>query len=463
MSMKNIHSPILILLIVLFSVEAFSQYQINGNLAEARNQKIQLLGFEGIQVYLIDETQINQNGDFKLKYSEEDYGMGYLNISDNENHVLILAKEDIALKGKKLSEKESIIFSKGNENILFSNYVKEYPINQNALGAWEYLIETYRNNPHLKSREKALKAIENEISYLQEADSKLIENVPDNAYIKWFIPVRKMVSNISYIAQQQPELIPQHIQAFRNIQHDNNLFYKSGLFKDAFEGHFWLIENSGLNPNQSTAEMKKSIDIIIDNLAFDDQKMNQTGEFLFQYFENRNLIEASEYLAVKLLNETSCTINEGLEKQLEIYRKMKPGQTAKNIQFKGDIYKSGKPVDVLSLEAIESKYYLIAFGSSWCPACVEELPQLQKEYANFQKKGVEVVLISLDTSKEQFRKFVKNFSFFAVSNYQKWDTQAVKDYHVFSTPTLYLLDQNRKILLRPTSVEQAKTWVEQNL
>ena len=50
-----------------------------------------------------------------------------------------------------------------------------------------------------------------------------------------------------------------------------------------------------------------------------------------------------------------------------------------------------------------------------------------------------------------------------MSNYQKWDTQAVKDYHVFSTPTLYLLDQNRKILLRPTSVEQAKTWIGQKL
>lgn len=461
--MKNNISPIVLLLVFLVSIQAYSQFQITGNLTETKNQKIQLLGFEGMQVYLIDETQIDQNGDFKLDYNEEDYGMGYLNISEKENHILVLAKENISLEGKRLSEKETIIFTEGNENILFSNYAKELPINQNALGAWEYLIETYRNNPHLKSREKALKAIENEISYLQEADSKLIENVPDNAYIKWFIPVRKMVSDVSYIAQQQPELIPERIQAFRDLQHDSDLLYKSGLFKDAFEGHFWLIENSGLNPNQSTAEMKKSIDIIIDNLAFDDQKMNQTGEFLFQYFENRNLFDASEYLAVKLLNESSCTLNTNLEKQLEIYRKMKPGKTASNIVFKGDVFKAAKAVDVSSLNEIDSEYYLIAFGSSWCPACVEELPQLQKEYANFQKKGVEIVMISLDTSQQQFKNFTKDFQFYAASDYQKWNTQAVKDYYVFSTPTMFLLDKNRKIVLRPNSVEQAKAWINENL
>ncbi|GGE43770.1 peroxiredoxin family protein [Psychroflexus planctonicus] len=461
--MKDILSPFVILLLVLVSVEAFSQYQITGNFPETKNQKIQLLGFEGIQVYLIDETQINQSGDFKLDYNEEDYGMGYLNISEKENHILVLAKENISLEGKRLSEKETIILTEGNENILFSNYAKELPINQNALGAWEYLMETYRSNPHLKSREKTIKSIASEITYLNQTDSEFMANLPEESYIKWFIPVRNMVSDVSYVAQQQPELIPQRLQAFRNLQHDNDLFYKSGLYKDAFEGHFWLIENSGLNLNEANAEMKKSIDVIVENLAFDDKKMNETGEFLFQFLESRNLFEASEYLAVKLLNESSCTLNSSLEKQLEIYRKMKPGNTAENIVFEGDVFKAGKSVVTASLKEIQSDYYLIAFGSSWCPACVEELPKLQKEYASFQQKGVEIVMISLDTSKQQFQNFIKDFDFYAASDYKKWKTQAISDYHVFSTPTLYLIDKNRKIVLRPNSVEQAKNWIQKNL
>ena len=209
--------------------------------------------------------------------------------------------------------------------------------------------------------------------------------------------------------------------------------------------------------------MKKSIDVIIDNLAFDDQKMNQTGEFLFQYFETKNLNEISEYLAVKLLNESSCTLNSSFEKQLEVYRKMKPGQIAQNIAFEGDVFKNAKPVNLSSLEDIKSEYYLIAFGSSWCPACVQELPKLQKEYADFKNKNVEIVMVSLDTSKQNLISFIQEFDFYVASDYKKWYTQAVSDYHVFSTPTLYLIDKNKKILLRPNNIAQAKAWVQRNL
>jgi hypothetical protein len=35
-----------------------------------------------------------------------------------------------------------------------------------------------------------------------------------------------------------------------------------------------------------------------------------------------------------------------------------------------------------------------------------------------------------------------------------------KDYHVFATPTIYLLDNKREILLRPNSVSQLDSWVD---
>ena len=454
---------VLSFLVYLFNPSCFAQFTVEGTLAKNANQKIQLLGFEGIQAYLIEETRTDAKGHFSMSYTAEDYGMGYLSISQVENQILVLAKENISIQANALSDKNNLKFLQGKQNKLFNTYTKEFDINQNVLGAWQYLAETYRNNSHLKARQNSLENILNEIESLKKVNQHIIQKLPENSYIQWFIPVRKIVSDVSYIAQNQPELIPENLTAFRNIKHDNDLFYKSGLYKDAFEGHFWLIENSGLSQDEAFAEMKKSIDIIVENLAFDDEKMNQTGEFLFQFLESRSLFEASEYLAVKLLNESSCTINSNLEKQLEVYRKMKPGNIANNIVFEGDVFKSGTQISVSNLNELQSEYYLIAFGSSWCPACVEELPKLQEEYANLQQKGVEIVMISLDTSKQQFQNFTKDFDFYAASDYKKWDTQAVSDYYVFSTPTLYLIDKNRKILLRPNSVEQAKNWILQNL
>jgi hypothetical protein len=51
--------------------------------------------------------------------------------------------------------------------------------------------------------------------------------------------------------------------------------YKSGLFKDAIESHFWLLENSGRSLYSVFIEMQHSIDAMIINLLKDEQKLNE--------------------------------------------------------------------------------------------------------------------------------------------------------------------------------------------
>ena len=74
--------------------------------------------------------------------------------------------------------------------------------------------------------------------------------------------------------------------------------------------------------------------------------------------------------------------------------------------------------------------------------------------------GVEVVYISLDTEQEYFEKSQSAYPFFTYCDYKKWDSQVAKDYYVFGTPTLYLLDNKREILLRPNSISQLDAWVD---
>lgn len=460
----KIHSTrILFYLLFIFSGAINAQFQIEGKLTNQTNQKIQLLGFEGVQAYIIDETEIDTHGNFTLNFSEADYGMGYLTSKNNASQILVLAKENTAIVGQSLDERESLAFTKGTENIQFWEFTKTFPINQNALGAWEYLAATYQNNPHLQNQSETRAQIQAAIEELKKMDQDKLKALPNDSYIKWFIPIQQIIGEINYVVQNDPASIPLYVNALREIDHEDERFYKSGLFKDALEGHFVMLEQISSNRNEVEAEMKKSIDILVDQLVFDDQKINEFGQLLFQFFENRNQVEISEYLAVKLLNESNCSLYDSLEKQLEVYRKMKPGNTAAEIAFEGDVFYAGKRIELKNLNEIDAEYYLLAFGSSWCPACVEELPKLQKEYGNFQNKDVEVVLISLDTSFNQFKNFVRDFSFYAASDYKKWDTKAVADYHVFSTPTLYLIDKNRKILHRPRSVEDATNWISTQL
>jgi hypothetical protein len=88
------------------------------------------------------------------------------------------------------------------------------------------------------------------------------------------------------------------------------------------------------------------------------------------------------------------------------------------------------------------------------------MPEIAKHYPKWKDNGVEVVLVSLDINKEAYQNFVKDLPFISTCDFKKWDSPIVNEYYVFGTPTMFLLDANRKILLRPNSVKQMDAWVD---
>jgi thiol-disulfide isomerase/thioredoxin len=178
--------------------------------------------------------------------------------------------------------------------------------------------------------------------------------------------------------------------------------------------------------------------------------------------ESRSLYKSSEYLALKVLNEVGCTINNDLASQLESYRAMKIGNTAPDFVFLEDYFACRyEPFNApKKLSDIKSIYTMLVFGASWCPACPEELARIARLYEKWKTYGVEVVFVSLDNDQQAFKNFAGIYPFISMSDYKKWDSPVVKAYHVFATPTFYLLNDKREILLRPNSVEQMDAWVD---
>jgi len=450
------------LIISLFCSTFLSAQSISGNLSKLANQKIKIEGFNGLKTYLISTTSIDEKGNFKLTYSKEDYGVGYLISADEKPLFVLLSGEDVEISGEALSAVETIRVIKGLENLWFEQYAKEHPRREQALSAWIYLEKIYTLDTLFSIQNTPYKAIQGEKLRIKKEDENFLAHLPKNSYVSWFLPVRKLVSDVSAIAQYRPEEIPSTMAAFRDLDYSDERLYKSGLFKDAIDSHFWLLENSGRSLDSVFIEMQRSIDAILEHLIKDEKKLNEVTDYLFGLLERNSLFQASEYLAIKVLNETSCTINSDLAKQLETYRVMEKGNIAPDIFFDGDHFAPGYPAAQFpkKLSDIKSTYTLVVFGASWCPKCNEELPELAKQYAKWKAQGMEVVYVSLDDDKAHFRSYVEIFPFISICDYQKWESPIVKDYYVFGTPTMYLLNDKREILLRPNSVNQLDTWVD---
>ena len=438
---------------------AVSSQVITGNFNLLKNTEIKLEGFNGLKSYVISETKIDNKGNFTLKYTTNDYGVGYLMASDKKPLYIILSGENIEVIGEALSYVETIKITKGKENQWFEQYAKEHLKREQALSAWLYLEKMYFNDSLFKVQKKPIEAIELEKKRIKTEDVDFINQLPDKSYVKWFLPTRKLVSSVSVVAQYRTNEIPATIAAFRALDYTDKRLYKSGLFKDAIESHFWLLENCGKSLDSVFIEMQLSIDAMLVNLVKDEQKLNEVTDYLFDLLERHSLFKASEYLALKVLNEVSCTINSDLAKQLETYRAMKKGNVAPEIVFpKSTLYPSS--ADYKKLSDIKSKYTLVVFGASWCPKCTNEIPEVAKNYNNWKQNGLEVVFVSLDENEKDFINFASNFPFISLCDYKKWNSPVAQDYYVFGTPTMYLLNDSRKIILRPNSVKQMEAWVD---
>ena len=461
--MMNYKKVLVVFCCILFSGIAKSQF-ITGKLSLLANQEITLQGFNGLQNYAIATTKIDEKGDFKLSYSKTDLGMGYLISTDKKIFLLVLSGEDIALVGEALSDSKTVTITKGQENQWFEQYANEHPKREQALSAWEYLDKIYTQEALFARQKSPNKAIQLERKRINKEDAAFLNSLPKESYCRWFLPTRKLVSSVSVVAQYRTQEIPATIQAFRTIDYTDNRLYKSGLFKDAIESHFWLLENSGKSLDSVFIEMQHSIDAMMVHLVKDEKKLNEVSNYLFDLLERHSLFKASEYLALKVLNEASCTIDSDLARQLESYRAMKKGNIAPDMVFQAQHYANGLQQNQLTrLSQIQTPYTLVVFGASWCPKCTEELPTIIQNYSKWKNLGLEVVYISLDTDTATFEQALKSYPFFAYCDYKKWDSTPVKDYYVFGTPTFYLLNQQREIILRPNSVNQMAAWVDWNL
>ncbi|MBW6481693.1 MAG: TlpA family protein disulfide reductase [Vicingaceae bacterium] len=438
----------------------FSQH-LSGNLMYHINQEIKLIGYNGFKSIALAKTSVDEKGFFKLIYDTNYKGMGYLETTDKSQLFVLLNEPNIIIHGNYLKEPNSIKFEKSNENVLFNQYAIEHNQREKALAGWKYLLPQYEEILPLKQQKEIYTLIKNEINRIEKQDNDFLVKMDTHTYVSYFLPKRKLLDDIPLSAQRYTERIPQHIADFRTINFNDNRLYHSGIMDDLIESHYWLLENSGMTMDSMYLQMNTSTDYLIKNLEKNEVLLNDVADFLFNLLEKRSVFKASEYLALKLLTQSSCKLNDNITNQLEIYRAMKIGNTAPDIDL--HINKPLLNNKVTKLSELKSEYTLLVFGSSWCPQCAEEIPKIINYYPKWKDYGLEVVFIALDTDKGNYELFIKDFLFIATCDFKKWETKAAKDYHVFATPSLFLLDTNRKIVLRPSSIEHIETWVNYNL
>ncbi len=138
--------------------------------------------------------------------------------------------------------------------------------------------------------------------------------------------------------------------------------------------------------------------------------------------------------------------NDELTKYLERARKIAPnviGNVAPEVKLPNVFTKKEE-----SMHAIKGKYTLIVFYSPNCGHCQHEMPSLDSLYRGVLKdKGVKIYTVATETDDTTIQSFAKKHHMQDWTN--TWDPEHTSDYHnkydVYSTPTIYLLDEKKII------------------
>ena len=437
-----------LLLTILIQATLQAQH-ITGTFKQHALQEITLEGFEYYNILELGKTQADSLGNFSLNYPKDYKGMALLKTEDKNSLVLLLGKESLlTLKGTHITETDSLQLN-ASENKTFFNYAMGQGYRANALNAWKYLDKLYRMEEQFIQQKKVKRTIKKELQRIEETAQKLVDGLDKSSYLRWFIPYRKFIQQMPTIIRTETERISASIALFRTTDFNHPNWKTSGILKEFIEAHYFMLENSSGSVEEKQEKMNKSSQYLINNLKNNEALLNEVVQQLFNYLEERSLFVASKYLAIQVLNHSQCEIDNKVANKLEKYRNLKVGNTAPDIQ----IDKTKKLSDY-------KHPILLVFGVSDCSACKTEAVELLNYYDEWKtKKNVEVIYISLDTNKDAYKNSYQDAPWQMYCDFKGWESKAAKEYHIWETPSYFLIDKNLKILSQINSVAHANAWI----
>ncbi len=483
-------NKIILLLSLIFSAFAFSQ-KIKLKVTGEKDTTVFLVKYYGKGMYYADTAQM-KGGVVEFDGKKQKPGVLALLLSGQRLFDFIYNNDEVQLETQGPDFVKAMKVKKSNENILFLNYI------------------SFMNEQSVKSKE--LKELRDKQKKDDETYKKLsidLENITKNviAYQKNIVNNNPSTLVGKIVKMSMDVDIPESPKKSDGSLLDSNFSYN--YFRDHYFDNIDLNEDNLLNTPvfHNKLEFYFSPKMLIPHpdtvvkyaYRFVD-KLNPSSE-MFKYcltyitsnFEKSNIMGMDKvfvrmgqrYYCVKNPNgKTNITWMEDdklkdLCKKVETYKNLVQGVVPPNITLLDT--SDTKWRDFYSLK---SDYTILYFWDPECGHCKKTTPKLGELYSKKLKtRNIEVFAIGKAIGEDfnKWKKFIKenNLNFINVALTEKLYKAALEDarkfvpqfttveslnyqetYDIFSTPKIFVLDKDKKIIAKSLSISQLEDMLD---
>lgn len=232
---------------------------------------------------------------------------------------------------------------------------------------------------------------------------------------------------------------------------DDPLLLKAPVYTYKIIDYLSLYKMDTLSMEEQEEQFCLAVDGIMASVSADSSLRSFVLSFLLEGFELLGMETVQIYIADHYLDDAcESDVVELVQSRMEGYKAMAIGSFAPDFVIRDMFGKKHR------LSHLDSPYVLLIFWASTCEHCQEMISELYDWYANENTLDLEVLAISIDTSEANFLRYTEELKPTWIHAHETlgWNGKIASDYHIYATPSLFLLDREKHIVARPTSYRQ---------